>query len=108
MRGDPGTKGKTLEKLGRHPYGVIRENVARHPNADATTLTYLSKDRSQPLWYLVAFHPNTPSVLQRRLRERIKHLAASHNAIRYIQSLERCSFSIKHCQQPTVCGLRPL
>jgi len=34
--------------------------VARHPNADASTLTWLSRDRSQPLWYLVAFNPNTP------------------------------------------------
>ena len=54
--------------------GAIRENVARHPNADATTLTWLSKDRSQPLWYLVAFNPNTPTSLQRRLRDRLKRL----------------------------------
>jgi hypothetical protein len=78
----PRSNAKTLQKLGRHPYGAIRENVARHPNADATTLTYLSKDRSQPLWYLVAFNPNTPSVLQRRLRERLKRLGENHNAIR--------------------------
>ena len=45
----PRSNAKTLQKLGRHPYGAIRENVARHPNADASTLTYLSKDRSQPL-----------------------------------------------------------
>jgi hypothetical protein len=48
--------------------------VARHPNADAATLTWLSRDRSQPLWYLVAFNPNTPTVLQRRLRDRLKRL----------------------------------
>jgi hypothetical protein len=70
----PRANGKTLGKLAKHPYGAIRENVARHPNADATTLTYLSRDRSQPLWYLVAFNPNTPTPLQRRLRDRLKRL----------------------------------
>ena len=50
----PRSNAKTLQRLGRHPYAAIRENVARHPNADAATLTPLSKDRSQPLWYLVA------------------------------------------------------
>ena len=70
----PRANSKTLNKLAKHPYGAIRENVARHPNADATTLTWLSRDRSQPLWYLVAFNPNTPTVLQRRLRDRLKKL----------------------------------
>src|SRR5215475_10882397 len=59
----------------KHPYGAIRENVARHPNADAPTLAWLSRDRSQPLWYLVAFNPNTPPPLQRRLRDRLKRLS---------------------------------
>jgi hypothetical protein len=65
------------EKVGmvlRHPYGAIRENVARHPNADPTTLAWLSRDRSQPLWYLVAFNPNTPSTLRRKLQERLRKL----------------------------------
>jgi hypothetical protein len=74
----PRTNAKTLQRLARHPYGAIRENVARHPNADAATLNYLSKDRSQPLWYLVAFNPNTPSPLQRRLRDRLKRLGEDH------------------------------
>jgi len=43
------------EPAGETPYGAIRENVARHPKRDAGTLTWLSRDRSQPLWYLVAF-----------------------------------------------------
>jgi len=67
--------GKTQRLLGQAretSYGAIREDVARHPNADATTLTYLSRDRSQPLWYLVAFNPNTPTPLQRRLRDRLE------------------------------------
>jgi hypothetical protein len=74
----PRTNAKTLQRLARHPYGAIRENVARHPNSDAATLTYLSKDRSQPLWYLVAFNPNTPTPLQRRLRDRLKRLGESY------------------------------
>ncbi len=37
----PRANAKTLGKLARHPYGAIRENVARHPNADATTLARL-------------------------------------------------------------------
>src|SRR6266566_926409 len=67
-------KPEMLDKLAKHPYGAIRENVARHPNADANTLAWLSRDRSQPLWYLVAFNPNTPLQLQRRLRDRLKRL----------------------------------
>jgi hypothetical protein len=74
----PRANAKTLNKLAKHPYGAIRENVARHPNADAPTLTWLSQDRSQPLWYLVAFNPNTPTPLQRRLRDRLKRLGEDH------------------------------
>ena len=70
----PRVSSKTLSRLARHPYGAIRENVARHPNADATTLAWLSRDRSQPLWYLVAFNPNTPSVLRRKLQDRLRKL----------------------------------
>jgi len=73
----PRANAKTLSRLGKHPYGAIRENVARHPNSDAATLTYLSKDKSQPLWYLVAFNPNTPTPLQRKLRDRLKKLGDS-------------------------------
>jgi hypothetical protein len=70
----PKVSSKTLSRLARHPYGAIRENVARHPNADPSTLAWLSRDRSQPLWYLVAFNPNTPSVLRRKLQERLRKL----------------------------------
>src|SRR3989454_10872276 len=62
----PRANAKTLNRLAKHPYGAIRENVARHPNADANTLTWLSRGRRQPLWYLTAFNPNTPTPLQRR------------------------------------------
>lgn len=77
----PRANAKTLQKLARHCYGAIRENVARHPNADGGTLALLSKDRSQPLWYLVAFNPNTPVPLQRRLRDRLKRLGDA-NAVK--------------------------
>jgi hypothetical protein len=70
----PKVSSKTLGRLAKHAYGAIRENVARHPNADPTTLASLSRDRSQPLWYLVAFNPNTPSVLRRKLQERLRKL----------------------------------
>ena len=70
----PRANAKTLSRLAHHPYGAIRENVARHPNSDSATLTYLSKDKTQPLWYLVAFNPNTPAPLQRKLRDRLKRL----------------------------------
>ncbi len=70
----PKVSSKTLGRLASHAYGAIRENVARHPNADPTTLAWLSRDRSQPLWYLVAFNPNTPSVLRRKLQERLRKL----------------------------------
>jgi Leucine rich repeat variant len=70
----PKVTSKTLGRLAKHPYGAIRENVARHPNADPATLALLSRDRSQPLWYLVAFNPNTPGLLRRKLQERLRNL----------------------------------
>jgi hypothetical protein len=70
----PKVSAKTLRRLARHPYAAIRENIARHPNADAVTLTSLSKDRTQPLWYLVAFNPNAPVTLRQKLRERMRKL----------------------------------
>src|SRR6266849_4079536 len=70
----PKVTSKTLARLAKHPYAAIRENVARHPNADPTTLAWLAKDRSQPLWYLVAFNPKTPSTLRRKLQERLRKL----------------------------------
>src|ERR1700745_1348496 len=39
----PRTNAKTLNRLAKHPYGAIRENVARHPNADAHTLAWLNR-----------------------------------------------------------------
>jgi hypothetical protein len=73
----PKVTSKTLSKLAKHPYAAIRENVARHPNADPTTLAWLARDRSQPLWYLVAFNPNTPAALRRKLQDRLRKLGQS-------------------------------
>jgi hypothetical protein len=73
----PKVTSKTLSKLAKHPYAAIRENVARHPNADPVTLAALSRDRSQPLWYLVAFNPNTPAALRRKLQDRLRKLGQS-------------------------------
>lgn len=67
----PSTSSKTLGQLARHPYPAIRENIARHPNADVPTLTRLSQDKAQPLWYLVAFNPSTPPDLRKKLQERM-------------------------------------
>jgi len=76
----PKVSSKTLSKLAKHPYAAIRENVARHPNADPTTLAWLARDRSQPLWYLVAFNPNTNAALRRKLQERLRKLGQNSSS----------------------------
>lgn len=73
----PQASSKTLRRLARHPYAAIRENIARHPNADADTLTRLSGDKTQPLWYLVAFNPSAPPALRRELHARREQLAVA-------------------------------
>jgi hypothetical protein len=70
----PRVSAKTLGRLARHPYAAIRENVARHPNTDSVTLRWLCRDRTQPLWYLVAFNPNTPPGLKKKLQARMRKL----------------------------------
>lgn len=75
----PKVSSHTLSRLARHPYAAIRENIARHPNADPETLAWLSRDRSQPLWYLVAFNPNTPASLRRKLQERLRKLGQNQS-----------------------------
>lgn len=69
---NPNTTAPTLAQLARHPYAAIRENVARHPHASVATLRALCRDSRQPLWYLVAFNPNTPPALREKLRARIR------------------------------------
>src|SRR5271156_6396832 len=56
----PKVSAKTLGRLSHHPYSAI--------------LSRLSKDRTQPLWYLVAFNPNAPMILRKKLQERMRRL----------------------------------
>lgn len=71
----PRTGADTLARLARHPCAAIRENVARHANASSKTLGELSRDRSQPLWYLVAFNPAAPAELRDRLMRQVKQMS---------------------------------
>jgi hypothetical protein len=61
-----------LEHLATHPYSAVRENVARHPHTPSTVLQAMAEDPREPLWFLVACNPSTPSDLRDRLRERMK------------------------------------
>ncbi|MFQ5696053.1 MAG: hypothetical protein ACE5HB_08695 [Terriglobia bacterium] len=61
-----------LKKLSRHAYSSVRENVARHPRTPVATLRALARDRREPLWYLVAFNPSTPTTLREQLRARMQ------------------------------------
>jgi hypothetical protein len=61
---------KTLNKLRSIRTAIAK--MARHPNADASTLTSLCKTAaSRCTWWP---QPNTPTPLQRRLRDRLKRL----------------------------------
>jgi hypothetical protein len=66
-----------LEHLATHPYSAVRENVARHPHTPCTVLQAMAEDPREPLWFLVACNPSTPSDLRDRLRERMKQSPAS-------------------------------
>jgi hypothetical protein len=68
----PRANAKTLNKLAKHPYGAIPRKCRPPSNADAGTLTWLSKDR-QPLCISSPSIPIRPP-LQRRLRDRLKKL----------------------------------
>src|SRR5205809_6517418 len=46
----PRANSKTLNRLSKHAYGSIRENVGRHSNAEWNTLIWLSGDLSRQLW----------------------------------------------------------
>jgi hypothetical protein len=64
-----------LEHFAAHPYAAVRENVARHPHTPAHVLLRMAEDPSEPLWFLVACNPSTPSELRERLRARMKQAA---------------------------------
>jgi hypothetical protein len=70
----PQTSAATLTWLARNGSWTIRENVARHPNADPDTLLDLCRDRAQPLWYLVAYNPAAPASLRRRLTRQMNQV----------------------------------
>jgi hypothetical protein len=66
-----------LEHLGSHPYAAVRENVARHPHTPTSVLRAMAELANEPLWFLVACNPSTPTDLRDRLRERMKQGAES-------------------------------
>jgi hypothetical protein len=61
-----------LALLSTHPYSAVRENVARHPHTSPEILSRMAEDSNEPLWFLVACNPSTPSELRDRLRARMQ------------------------------------
>ena len=66
------TPPELLERLAKHAYSAVRENVARHPHTPPQVLAAMAEDTYEPLWFLVACNPSTPAELRNRLRERMK------------------------------------
>jgi hypothetical protein len=75
----PQAPGELLAHLTSHPYGAVRENVARHPHTPPDVLRKLAEDGREPLWFLVACNPSTPSELRDRLRARMRQMAADQD-----------------------------
>src|SRR5574341_945496 len=71
---NPNTPSAVLAQLARHSYDAVKENVARHPNADAKTLKMLAEDPTRPLWLLVACNASAPEELRRTLRRRMERM----------------------------------
>ena len=71
---NPNTPSSVLAMLARHSYDAVKENVARHPNADAKTLKLLAEDATRPLWLLVACNASAPEELRARLRRRMEQV----------------------------------
>lgn len=61
-----------MERMASHPYAAVRENVARHPKTPEGVLRAMAEDHAEPLWFLVACNPSTPTDLRERLRARMK------------------------------------
>ena len=74
----PNTPSSVLALLAHHSYDAIKENVARHPNADARTLELLAGDPERPLWFLVACNQAAPAALREKLRKRMEAAEAEH------------------------------
>lgn len=73
----PNAPGELLNQLSSHPYHAVRENVARHPQTSPETLHRLAQESSEPLWFLVACNPSTPTDLRDRLRSRLRETPGS-------------------------------
>jgi tryptophan 2,3-dioxygenase len=71
---NPNTPASVLALLARHSYDAVKENVARHRNADAKTLEMLAEDASRPLWLLVACNASAPEGLRHSLRRRMEQM----------------------------------
>jgi len=71
---NPNTSSSVLAMLARHSYDAVKENVARHPNADAKTLKILAEDPTRPLWLLVACNASAPEDLRASLRRRMEQM----------------------------------
>ena len=71
---NPNTPSSVLALLARHSYDAVKENVARHPNADGKTLQMLAADPTRPLWLLVACNAAAPADLRTSLRRRMEQM----------------------------------
>lgn len=71
---NPNTPSSVLALLARHSYDAVKENVARHPNADGKTLQMLAADATRPLWLLVACNASAPEELRTGLRRRMEQM----------------------------------
>lgn len=67
----PNTPSSVLALLAQHSYDAVKENVARHANADAKTLEKLADDPTRPLWFLVACNAAAPEELRQELKKRM-------------------------------------
>jgi hypothetical protein len=67
----PNTPSSVLALLAQHSYDAVKENVARHPNADRRTLENLADDPTRPLWFLVACNAAAPEDLREELKKRM-------------------------------------
>jgi hypothetical protein len=70
-----------LARLAAHPYDAVREDIARHPHADAETLEKLASDSKCDLWLLVSCNEAAPPELRERLRTRFDSDGKSANAV---------------------------
>lgn len=66
----PHAPAPVLARLASHPYEAVRENIARHAQADSATLEKLASDPQSELWLLVSCNEATPLELRERLRAR--------------------------------------